>query len=360
MVFNFGNQLLAAMAYLTLLNSGIIDFSTLPQLGKVIYTVVSAMIVYAITTVDVAEAISLNMGVSIRKVWKEQFSWLYPYYAALGLIAFALIFTFESEGWIGIIVLLVPLFLLRLGQMQYIQRTTEMVGELRKKNAILEERAEEITGLTDDLLNALAQVIDLHNPYVLGHSEQVTRYATLTAQKIGLGPERIELVRKASLLHDIGKLGIPDQILMKPSTLLPEERQTIQKHVLLGAKILGKAKSIKSMVPIVRHHHERFDGKGYPDKLKAQEIPLEARILAVADAVEAMASDRPYRKALSLEEIISEIRRNAGTQFDPQVVEAFIKVMHEEGENLIVNSARNPQFSQDLVAATQLQLENGV
>ncbi len=129
--------------------------------------------------------------------------------------------------------------------------------------------------------------------------------------------KNIDLIRNAGLLHDIGKIGIPDAILLKPFPLTPGEYQTIQKHAPLGANILDKAHSLKHLSPIVRHHHERYDGNGYPDRLKEQDLPIEARIIAIADAVEATASDRPYRRASSIEKIERELKQNSGSQFDP-------------------------------------------
>jgi putative nucleotidyltransferase with HDIG domain len=167
----------------------------------------------------------------------------------------------------------------------------------------------------------------------------VTRYSVLIAKKLGLPAESIDLIRNAGLLHDIGKIGIPDAILMKPFPLTKKEYQIIQQHTVLGSDILKKAHSLKHLAPIVRHHHERYDGTGYPNRLKGQDIPMEARIIAIADAVEAMASDRPYRKALSYINIEKELVRNSGTQFDPMIIETMLQILQERNEYPLVNSA---------------------
>jgi len=272
------------------------------------------------TTILIALAIRIDAGISFRQIWKEKFSWLTPYYISMGLIAYALILGYQTTGFIGLAVIMIPLLMLRLSVKQYIDRTISMVNELRGKNQLLEKSSDEITLLNEDLLVALAEVIDLRDPFTLGHSQYVTRYSLLLAKKLGLPDESIELIRNAGLLHDIGKIGIPDAILMKPFPL-------------------NKAHSLKHLAPIVRSHHERYDGSGYPGRLKGQNIPLEARIIAVADAVEAMASDRPYRQALSDKMIERELKRNSGTQFDPMIVETMLQILQDRNEYPLVNSA---------------------
>jgi HD-GYP domain-containing protein (c-di-GMP phosphodiesterase class II) len=144
---------------------------------------------------------------------------------------------------------------------------------------------------------------------------------------MGLQVRQIELIRKASLLHDLGKLGIPERILDKPDVLNSEEYDVMKMHPLYGARLLEKSSSLSSLVPVVKYHHEHYDGSGYPEGLRGSAITIEARIVAVADAIEAMASDRSYRKAISRVEIIEELNRNAGTQFDPHVVAAAVKLL---------------------------------
>jgi putative nucleotidyltransferase with HDIG domain len=242
----------------------------------------------------------------------------------MGLIAYSLIFSYQAEGVIGVLIMMIPLYLLRLGQVQYIERTKGMVNELRQKNEALENTANEILKLNDGLLDTLAEVIDHRDPYLLAHSKKVAQYSVGIAKQMGMHPKQVELIRKACLLHDIGKLGIREAILLKPGSLSKEEFDIIKLHPLYGAKILEAMRVMHRFIPIVRNHHESYDGKGYPDGLRGQKIPIEARIVALADTVDAMSSDRPYRKALSMDLILQEIENHAGTQFDPQVVEAFI------------------------------------
>jgi putative nucleotidyltransferase with HDIG domain len=240
-----------------------------------------------------------------------------------------------------VLVALVPLLMVRYSQVQYLQHTKTMVSELRTTNQNLLQHTEQISALNEELLLALSQAIDVRDPDVFGHSENVARYAVLIAQQLGLPAERVELVRKAGLLHDIGKLGIPETILFKPAQLTEQEYEVVRRHSELGADIVSNAASLKALVPIIRHHHERFDGRGYPAQISGHAIPLEARILSVADTVEAMASDRPYRPSVSPDTIVQELLAHAGSQFDSEVVAAFVAIIRRDGKTVIVNSARH-------------------
>ncbi|MCJ7625835.1 MAG: diguanylate cyclase [Anaerolineaceae bacterium] len=343
-IFNTSNQLVAGMIYLILISLVGTPFSDLSVFSQVIISLVSALVVYLLTTLFIALAINFNIGAPVAQIWKDQFAWLAPYYLTLGLVAYAFIFSYDIAGWVGVGVILAPLLIVRLSQKQYIDRTKVIVQELRETNIALQNSLLEIRTLNDELLLVLAEVIDMRDPFVLGHSQHVSRYAVLMAEELGLNQEHIELVRKAGLLHDIGKLGIPEKILFKPAKLTSEEYAVIKKHSRYGAEIISKIKALRNIIPIVLHHHEQYSGKGYPDGLKGQAIPIESRIVALSDAVEAMASDRPYRKGSDVQFILKEIRDFAGIQFDPLVVDAFIRVMQKNGESVIVNSAREKQL----------------
>jgi HD-GYP domain-containing protein (c-di-GMP phosphodiesterase class II) len=168
----------------------------------------------------------------------------------------------------------------------------------------------------------------------------------LIGEELGLSPEHIERIRKSGLLHDIGKIGIPDAILFKPNALTGDEYEIVKQHPVRGAEILITNKSLRNLSPIIRHHHERYDGGGYPDGLAGHDIPLEARILNLADSLQAMCSNRPYRRALRLPEIISEITENAGTQFDPRVVKAFLDGLPRIEAKLSATIARSQSMDE--------------
>ncbi len=180
-----------------------------------------------------------------------------------------------------------------------------------------------------NIIKALASAIDAKSPWTKGHSERVTEYAEKTAKKMGFGHADTERLRLAGLLHDIGKIGTYDVILDKPDKLTEAEFELVKKHPDKGCEILSPIKQFKDLLPIIRHHHERWDGKGYPAGLKGEEIPLLARILCAADSFDSMTADRPYRPAPGMDYAISEFNRCRGTQYDPAVVDAFLAIMKE-------------------------------
>jgi len=178
-----------------------------------------------------------------------------------------------------------------------------------------------------EIVKALAQAIEAKDPYTHGHSERVMQYTVQIAQKLGLPKKEIDSLRYAAILHDIGKIGVRGIVLNNPNGLSSEEYDEIKKHPLVGEGIIKPIELLEPIRPLIRHHHEWYNGKGYPDGLSEGNIPLGARILAVADAYDAMKSDRPYRKALTEETAIQELKRGSGTQFDPKLVEIFLEIL---------------------------------
>jgi len=192
--------------------------------------------------------------------------------------------------------------------------------ELLESNRLLELSAFE----TIESLNA---TVDAKDPYTAGHSLRVQRIALAIGAELGLPVERADALRHAALFHDIGKIAVPDSILAKPSALTEEEWASIRRHPASGAEIVGRLGWLREAVPLIRHHHERWDGKGYPDRLAGDAIPIEAAVVGLADAWDAMTTDRPYRSALTDEEAMREIREGRGTQFAPAVVDAFFAAL---------------------------------
>jgi len=176
-----------------------------------------------------------------------------------------------------------------------------------------------------DSVKVLAEAIDAKDPYTRGHSDRVRQMSLQIANSLGFTEERMEVLEYGALLHDIGKIGIQDEILRKPGSLNAGEFQTIREHPLIGVKIVEGIEFFKDKIPMIRNHHEQFDGKGYPDGLAGEAIPLEARIIAVPDAFDAMASLRPHQKTRSLEDILTEMEQNRGRQFDPTILEIFLR-----------------------------------
>ncbi len=179
------------------------------------------------------------------------------------------------------------------------------------------------------IIKALAATVDAKDHYTLGHSMKVSEYSVIISEELGLSERETEEIKYAALLHDIGKIALPDDVIKKPSRLSGAEFEAVQKHPITGAKIIKEIEALAPMVPIVLHHHERFDGKGYPDGLKGEEIPIGARIVHVTDAYDTMVSARAYRDMIPPELAISELRKNAGTQFDPKIVDLFISSLRK-------------------------------
>ena len=177
---------------------------------------------------------------------------------------------------------------------------------------------------------SFSSAIDAKSRWTQNHSAEVAKYAVAIARRIGLNQSFIEKLRIAVLLHDIGKIGVPDAILDKSSALSKEEMIEMEKHSLYGVAILQSIKEFKEVLPIVRHHHESWDGTGYPDRLSGNKIPLGARILSVADAFESMITDRPYRRGLTIDETKEELLKHSGKQFDPQIVSVLVSILEDE------------------------------
>jgi len=175
-----------------------------------------------------------------------------------------------------------------------------------------------------DSVKVLVEAIDAKDPYTRGHSDRVTRMSLKIAFQLGFAEDRLESLEYGALLHDIGKIGIKDEVLLKPGTLDSEEYQYIQEHPLIGIKIIEGLDFFKDKIPMIRHHHEHYDGSGYPDGLLGAAIPVEARIIAVPDAFDAMTSARPHRGMMPLQDVLMELEKCKGTQFDPKVLEIFL------------------------------------
>ncbi len=183
-----------------------------------------------------------------------------------------------------------------------------------------------------DVIYTLALAIEANDPYTRGHSERVADYAGRLAQRMGLSENEADVIRNAGILHDVGKIGISETILQKPGPLTNEELVSVQDHPVIGEKICKPLRSANTLLKIIRHHQERYDGDGYPDGLKGDEIPMEARVISVADAYDAMTSPRPYRPPMSHRQVIDVLRRESGKQWDPDVVREFLEMIREEEE----------------------------
>jgi HD-GYP domain-containing protein (c-di-GMP phosphodiesterase class II) len=192
------------------------------------------------------------------------------------------------------------------------------------------KRFVEMREMFTQTIGALAEAVDKRDPFTSKHSQRVRSISVDIGRQMHVSAGELEALEWGGLLHDVGKIGVPDSILIKQGKLTREERIRMNAHPVLGAQIVGPVDRLAPELPVIRHHHEWYNGSGYPDRLMGDEIPKLARILHVADAFEAMTADRPYRKALSIGQALAELRKFAGVQFDPEIVDAFVKTSWAE------------------------------
>jgi HD-GYP domain-containing protein (c-di-GMP phosphodiesterase class II) len=221
---------------------------------------------------------------------------------------------------------------------QFVREDAFTIEKIAAQMAVALENArlyEEMKSLFINTVSSLANAIDAKSPWTKGHSERVMNVAATIAREMGLAESEVEQVRLAGLLHDVGKIGIIEALLEKPAELSEDEFPPLRLHPEKGVAILAPIRQLQDIIPGVLHHHERMDGSGYPYGLKGEAIPLAARIVAVADSFDAMVSERPYKKGLSVKEAVGELKRCAGSQFDRAVVEAFtgylLRITHGDG-----------------------------
>ena len=213
-------------------------------------------------------------------------------------------------------------------------KSIKQMYEIKRINEELEEENEKLEQAYLDMIETLRYAVEAKDTYTRGHSDRVSEYSVLIGEKLGLSEEEIKTLRVGGLFHDIGKIGIPDKILLKTEKLTDDEYSEIKNHPSIGAHILGAATIFKDIIPIVKYHHEKYDGKGYPSGLKGEEIPYLARIAAVADSFDAMTSRRSYRNALDMDFVKNEIERCKGTQFDPQIADAFLDILKNDFDKI--------------------------
>lgn len=211
--------------------------------------------------------------------------------------------------------------------LHYINENEALYKILSQRAEDLSQKNKALEKLSVGIIETLARTLEAKDQYTEGHSQRVADYATLVAQKLGLDQATIQNIQLASLLHDIGKIGIPEKILHKPARLNDEEFEYIKSHPTIAARMLEPLDILKPLVSWIEFHHERYDGKGYPRGISGNAIPLGARIISVADSFDAMTSDRPYRYAMDKDMALYEIKINAGTQFDPAIAKVFSKII---------------------------------
>ena len=245
----------------------------------------------------------------------------------------ALALAYQALGMFGVFVFTVPLCVAWFSFRLYMAKSTEVRQrneELSTVNELLRQTNDRLEESHISVIGALIGALEAKEAHLSGHAATTMHYSVEVGRKLGLGNDEIAAIKLGALFHDVGKIGVPEQLLSKPAELTEAEWVEMRAHPTIGASLLGNVPMLDRIRPVVLAHHENFDGTGYPHGLKGSEIPLAAQIISVADAYDAMTSERPYRVALRSKPALRELRANAGTQFNPVVVEAFIQVVIEE------------------------------
>lgn len=213
-------------------------------------------------------------------------------------------------------------------------KSISQMNEIKKINEELKDTYDKLEKAYLESIETLRYTVEAKDTYTRGHSDRVSEYSVLIGKTLNLPESEIRTLQVGGLFHDIGKIGVPDVILQKESKLTDDEYSEIKNHPSIGAHILSTATIFKDIIPIVKHHHERYDGKGYPSQLKGEEIPYLARIAAIADSFDAMTSKRTYRDSLPMEKVISEFQRCRGTQFDPELTDVFLDILENHFDKI--------------------------
>jgi diguanylate cyclase (GGDEF)-like protein/putative nucleotidyltransferase with HDIG domain len=326
-------------------------FYTYQQLAPVLHNSVPLLLMAAASayflanTIPVTVIISLTEGKSLRKVWADCYFWSFPYYLVGAAIAGMVSVLNRYVGW--------QASLLVLPTMYWVYRSYRLyLGRLEDEKRHVEEMA----ALHLRTIEALALAIEAKDHTTHDHLQRVRVYAVEIAKELGLNEPEVEALRTAALLHDIGKLAVPEHIINKPGRLTPEEFEKMKIHPVVGSEILKHVEFPYPVVPIVRSHHEKWDGSGYPDGLRGTDIPIGARILSAVDCLDALASDRQYRLALPLDQAMEHVARAAGTEFDPRVVDV-LKRRYIELERLAQSTSDEPLQPR---LSTDLKVERGL
>jgi putative nucleotidyltransferase with HDIG domain len=272
-------------------------------------------------TLFVATVIALTEGKNVWIVWRDSYFWSFPNYLVGAAAAWVVGFSSRVIGWQPSLLLMPILYVVYRSHRMYVGRLEEARESAERQRA----HAEEVAALHRRTIETLALAIEAKDQTTHDHLERVETYAVEVGKELGLGDTEIEALRAAALLHDIGKLAVPEYIISKPGKLTPEEFEKMKTHTVVGAEMVERIRFPYAVAPMVRGHHEKWNGTGYPDGLAGERIPIGARILAAVDCLDALASDRQYRRALPLHEAIKVVEAEAGKSFDARVVEILAR-----------------------------------
>jgi putative nucleotidyltransferase with HDIG domain len=315
----------------------------------IVAVAVSSLVYFVVNSALTTQVISMTNGQRFVDIYKENYSWMVVNWLATGVNGAALALAYQSLQLFGAAAFIMPLGVAWYSFKLYMAKSKE----LRKRNDDLEtlNRTLELTnvkleGSHMSLITALVGALEAKDSYTQGHSAATMEHAVALAQRFGLPDEDLATVRLAGLFHDVGKIGVPEQILTKQGALTPTEWEEMKQHSTIGAELLGHVPTLAPVQPIVEAHHEHYDGTGYPRGLRGDQIPFAAQLVTVADSYHAMISPRAYRGAMSKAAALAELRRCSGTQFNPVVIDAFVELIEDEarGTSRQVATLQQPAY----------------
>lgn len=277
---------------------------------------VSGVVYYAVNTISISTIIGLSTGKTPLFIWKQNYMWTFFHVFAFIPLGAIIALVYVSHGPWTVLLFVVPIFLARY--------TFKLYVEMKEAHI--------------NTVAALTSAIDANDPFTHGHSYRVSRYALRVGNAMGLSARDLEILEYGALLHDIGKIAIQHDILLKPERLSEQELLTLKQHPTIGADIVENLKFLKEAAVLVRYHHEQPNGRGYPQGLKGDEIPIGARIILVADAFDAMTSDRPYRKGLTIDQVVEQFEKYGGEQFDSEITALTLELLRSGNFPFIVES----------------------
>jgi len=331
-IYNVATLTLASLAA-----AGVFSLANLigsERLALACVGIVAGAVYFGINTMLVSLASALARGESPKRIFQERFAWLLQHYVVYGFIGGVMAVAYESAGLYALLVFAVPLLLMRRTQEAYLVHTQRSNRKLREaaktisaQNMSLEDANRLLRERSTAAMESLSATVDARDAYTAGHSRRVQQLVLAIGRELGLSQTELDLLGHAALFHDIGKLAIPDSILLKRGPLTFEERLVMQRHAEEGARIIERLGFLQDAVPAILHHHEAYDGGGYPYGIGSEDIPLGARIIHLADALDSMVTTRIYRAARPLEEALEEIRSLSGSQFCPRCVGALERLL---------------------------------
>ena len=331
MVFNISETINVTYVTYLVWNFLHIKSEILLSTGNIL-PILATMFVFVILDIfSVSVIISIVSKTKLVTIWRKSLEWVLVSYLLIAFVGCLLAVVYKQFYLYGLLGFVLPLLLMRYNMYLFVKDKEIQVAQLQGFNELLKDNNEQ-------LILTLSQIIDAREKSLLGHSVTVAKYATAISGRLKFTEEQVYDLKRSAMLHDIGKLGISETILQKPGKLTEEEFRVIKHHPLIGQKILENIKGMEKIAAVVLQHHEQYSGKGYPNQLSKEGILIEARIIALCDALDTMLSTRPYKQGWSIDEAVAELVHCRGTHFDPKVVDAFLELKSEMEDGFFTNS----------------------